>query len=122
MIASVDTDQEKVDRSYYIDVKKHLLPVRNIVHWIYSLILGCMFQICDYELIYISILSKVPEHFDFLNVIDLFFKIHFVFNIGFHNQIKNLFMVLKKHIYKIEGDASLLPSLQQIETEMFPIV
>lgn len=81
-----------------------------------------MFQICGYELISISVFSKVPEHFDFLNVIDLFFKIHFVFNIGFHNQIKNLFMVLQKHVYKIAGESSLIPSLQAIETEMFPSV
>lgn len=42
---------------------------------------------------------KVPKEFSFLGVMDLFFKVHKLFNIGYHRSLKSLMVFLEKYVY-----------------------
>lgn len=47
---------------------------------------------------------KVPEAFDFIGVVDLFFKIHKIFQLKFHDYLKTAMQFLERFIYEISID------------------
>lgn len=55
------------------------------------------------------IVSKVPKGFSFLGVMDLFFKVHKVFNVEYHNSIKSMMLFIGHTIYKTNDSLKSLP-------------
>lgn len=61
----------------------------------------------------ISNYFKVPEEFNFIETIDLFFKIHKIFNLKFHSNIKQLMTFLEKFVYEISVDENLITGMMR---------
>lgn len=53
---------------------------------------------------------KVPESCDFIGVIDLYFKIHKVFDLQYHTHVKTAMQFLERFIYEISIDDTLITS------------
>lgn len=47
-------------------------------------------------------LFQVPTDFDFVAVMDLFFKLHHVFNLHYHPNLKNFMIFIEHFIYDID--------------------
>lgn len=72
-------------------------------------------------LIYFIPFKKVPSDFSFVQVVDLFFKIHKVFNLSFHKNINSMFAIWEKNIYGFTDiENSLNGPLIEIQNRLFP--
>lgn len=64
-----------------------------------------------FKSVFILILLQVPEEFTFLQVVDLYFKIHFIFSVPFEPSLSQFMGVFEKHVYGIDGDTNLSPTV-----------
>lgn len=64
---------------------------------------------------------NVPHDYSFLKVMDLYFKVHFVFSISYDPSLVQFMKVFQYYVYDINDNASLSPATilkaQQIFTE-----
>lgn len=90
-IIAVGENEKNIVR-YYIDVERHLIDVCN-----YS-VFFCVY-VNDYLNYLNSELFQVPLHFDAIQTVDLFFKIHMVLNIHFEPNIEQAMNFLAHFIY-----------------------
>lgn len=62
----------------------------------------------------------MPADFTFLQVFDCFFKVHKVFHIHYHPQIKNLMSFIDYYIFKnSEGDANVTTKMREVAKKIF---
>lgn len=64
-------------------------------------------------------LLQVPIEFDFLQVMDLYFKIHFVFSVPFEPSLVQFMGVFEKYVYGIESDTNIGPATKRKANSVF---
>lgn len=100
-----------VDSKYYIGCQDRIISVRHtkhvtMVHWLFNCINQFIGQNSFLEnlflfLLLISLLlSKVPKDFTFVQVFDMFYKIHKIFNLSFNKKIKPMLSLVDHYIFK----------------------
>lgn len=65
-------------------------------------------------------LHQVPDNYDFLKIIDLYFKIHFIFCVPFEPSLVQFMTVFEKYVYRITGDTNVSPGNKNKAKNVFP--
>lgn len=67
-----------------------------------------------------SIFFKVPISFNFVHVVDMYFKIHKVFNVDFIFKIKPMLTFMNHFIFKfpLTRNDSITPAIQMVASQL----
>lgn len=85
---------------YFIEIEKHLMCVSNFdVLTTMDRSTKDLFQI-----------FQVPQHYDFIQTLDLFFKVHKVFGMNFEPNLVPAFNFIQYFIYELNTDRSMKPT------------
>lgn len=66
---------------------------------------------------------KVPIEFNFVQVVDMYFKIHKVFNVEFHNKIKPVLTLINYFIFgfSVVNSRSVSPIVKDVAKKLFGV-
>lgn len=69
----------------------------------------------------ICFFSKVPIGFDFVRVLDMYFKIHKVFNFDFNKKVKPVMTLVDNFVFKFPftTNQSITPTIQSVANKLF---
>lgn len=62
----------------------------------------------------------MPGHFSFIETFDLFYKIHRIFNLEYHKDIKTMMIYFGHFIYGFRNDEAITSEMHKIAKTMFP--
>lgn len=75
-----------------------------------------VFNLKDYKIIWFSF--KVPNNFNFLQAMDLFFKTHHVFNQEFNPDLKAMMNYLQYFVYKMNITGTVSSKLRSLNSRI----
>lgn len=67
-------------------------------------------------------LLQLPDHFSFAQVIDVFFKMHFVFDIKFDERLQNTMFFLKIFMYKMNEARKATTKMVELHERLLPFL
>lgn len=66
---------------------------------------------------------KVPMSFNFIQTVDMYYKIHKVFNLEFNSKIQAVMALIDHFIFKFpQGAYSITPTIRTASIKLFPLL
>lgn len=78
-------------------------------------------QFIEYDIDCFGLFFQVPIEFNFLQVMDLYFKIHFIFSVPFEPSLAQFMGVFEKYVFGIESDTKISPVTKNKAKSLFSL-
>lgn len=67
------------------------------------------------------IIFKAPEKFNFVDAVDLLYKVHKVFDLEFHTNSKHFMNFLDYYVYEDQCDGFITPTMRIVAQELLKV-